>query len=98
MKDPGKAAQKWARNLAAAGDTIREGVQRRRVSPGTGAAAAKEAYKQGVANNVDKWARNVAAISLPDWQAAILGKGLGRIASGVADARGQGSNFLPPFI
>jgi len=98
MKDPSKAAAKWARNLGGAAETIRDGVQRVTVSPGVKAAAQKAAYLAGVTQSADKWQRNVGATSLADWQAAILGKGLERISSGVADGESKVTAFLQQLM
>lgn len=98
MKDPAKSAEKWSRNLSAATETIRDGVQRVTVSPGVKARANKAGYLAGVAANAEKWAANVGAVNLGDWQNAILGKGLERISSGVADAQPKVATFLQQLM
>lgn len=80
--------QKWSTNLNAAGQYITNGVNRVTVAPGQAAAAASDRFLAGIQSSVasGKWQRNVAAVSLQDWQSAMIKKGLPRIATGTAQA------------
>lgn len=96
-----QAAARWAAGLANAGQKIVDGVNAVTVAPGALAARQKAAYTANVAQAADKWARNVAAVPLSDWQAAMKDKGAPRIASGAAAAQpkfAQFMNKLLPFI
>jgi hypothetical protein len=80
--------QKWSNNLNAAGTYITSGVQRVTTPPGQAAAAAQDRMIAGITAAVQsgKWARNVSAVSLQDWQNAMIKKGIPRIAQGTAQA------------
>lgn len=98
MKDPTTAAQKWSTNLAAATSSITAGVQAVTVAPGQAAARQKAAYVQGVNNSQDKWARNVAGVSLQSWQADMVNKGIPRIATGATAAEPKMATFLGQLL
>ena len=80
--------QKWSTNLNAAGPYIKSGVNAVTVAPGQSAAAAEDRMLSGVTNAIQsgKWKRNVARVSLQDWQAAMINKGIPRISQGTAQA------------
>jgi len=98
MLSPQQAAQKWARNLAASGESIREGVNDVTQSPTAKAADRAEAYVAGVQRNVDKWQRGLKRISLEDWKEAMLTKALPRIASGASSGEPKMLSFLDKFL
>lgn len=91
-------AAKWAANAQAAQQAMKDGVNSVTVAPGQKAAAAKDSYVQGVTNAVNKWATNVASVSLGAWQQAMLVKGLPRVAAGVQAAVPKMQNFLTQFL
>lgn len=97
-KDPAASAQKWANNLGAAGPAIAAGVQGVTVAPGQAAARQKDAYVQNVQAAAGKWATNVAAVPLGDWQNAMLNKGVPRIQSGATAAQPKFQNFLTALM
>jgi len=80
---------KWGRRLSAAGPDIQAGVQRVQTAPGIAAAAAQDrmlaALTAAVTSGV--WASKVSKVSLPDWQNAMVNKGMPRIAAGVSTAQ-----------
>ena len=80
---------KWGTNLNASSTYIKNGVNRVTVAPGQAAAAAADRMIAGVTNAVasGKWQRNVSAVSLQQWQSAMINKGLTRIAAGVTQAQ-----------
>lgn len=78
---------KWGRRLNAAGTDIQNGVKAVTVAPGQSAAAAKALWLQRVQESADLWAKQVAGVSLQQWQSAMLSKGVGRIAAGVTQAQ-----------
>ena len=92
--DPNAAAQDWQTNLSNAGPKIERGIRNVNVAPGAAAARQKGAYVAGVNASQEKWARNVQAVSLPDWQAAAITKGVPRVASGAQAAMPKMAAFL----
>lgn len=100
-KDPTVVAAKWANNLAGSTQAITDGVNAVTVAPGTAAARQKDVWAQNVAASKDKWARNTANVSLQDWQADMINKGVARIAGGAQAAQSKQAVFygkLLPFI
>jgi len=80
---------KWGRRLNAAGPDITNGVKRVKQAPGEAAAAAAELMLQRLTESVQSgvWAKQVASVSLQDWQDAMINKGIQRINQGVTQAQ-----------
>lgn len=98
---PDQVAARWAAGLANAGEKIRAGVEAVNTAPGQAAARQKAVYLANVQASGDKWARNVAAVSLADWKSAIETKGIPRIAAGATAAIPKFTIFmgkLLPFV
>lgn len=83
-----EAAEKHARRLSAATEDIRQGVNRVTVAPGQLAAAKVDKMRQNLLASIDDgtWATNVAKVTLPEWKADMLEKGVNRIGPGVQAA------------
>lgn len=82
MRSAAEAAQKWQQNFGAAGPAWQAGIESVTVPPGQLAAAASDRYLMGVQQNVGKYQRNVAGVSLTQWKAAAAAKGPARLAQG----------------
>lgn len=82
-------ADKWASRLSAAGEDVRRGVEKVTVAPGIQAAAAKERMKAAIIKAIDDgtWEAQVKAVSLEDWKASMVGKGINRLSEGVNAAK-----------
>lgn len=87
--DANQWLQKWGQRLNASGQYIQDGVKRLNTAPGQAAAAASDRMLSGVTEAVTsgRWARNVAKVSLTDWQNSVINKGIPRIAQGVTQAQ-----------
>jgi hypothetical protein len=98
--DPATVAAKWARNLSAAGDSIRAGVAAVNVAPTQKAAARVDAYVQGVARAAQsgKFQRGLNRVSLQSWQDSMVNKGLPRVASGATAAKDKVTAFLQKWL
>lgn len=97
-KDPAAVAAKWAQNLGSATQHIQAGVDAVQTAPGQKAAAQKNLWLQQLQANADKWARNVSAVSLTDWQQAMRDKGIARIGTGAQAAIPKMTSFLGQFL
>lgn len=97
-KDPAAVAAKWVASMQGAGQAIKDGVQAVTTAPGQAAARQVNAYVQGVANSQQKWARNVASVSLSDWQDSMINKGASRVGTGAAAAQTKMQNAMTQLL
>lgn len=95
---PDQIAAEWAQRLAASTQKIQSGVQAVSVSPGAAAARQKAAWLAAVQANADKWARRVSAVQVGDWQAAMINKGIPRIATGASAAQPKFTAFMTRLL
>lgn len=96
--DPNAVANKWKNRLQQSTQEVQAGVQRVTVAPGQKAAAASATWLARLQASQPKWARNVAAVSLQDWQRAMIEKGVPRIAQGAEQSVGKVERFMQDFL
>ena len=89
---------KWGRRLNAAGPDIQAGVKRVTQAPGVAAAAQQQLWLQKLQASADLWAKQVASVSLSDWQNAMINKGAGRIAAGVTQAQASKTQVITALL
>lgn len=92
------AAAAWVSGMQGAGAKYTAGVQAVKIAPGTLAAAAADTWAANVAQAKPKFQRNVAAVSLSQWQDAAVNKGAGRLSSGATAAQPKMAAFMQKFI
>ena len=94
-------AKRWKSGLDGAGTKIKEGINAVSEAPGQAAASQVEVWAQRTIAAKDKWARNVAAVSLADWKKAAIDKGIPALANATALAQSKveaAANKLIPAI
>jgi hypothetical protein len=95
--DAKSITEKWKTRTSGATQEVIAGVARVTTAPGVQAAKQKQAYINNTVAKVDKWERNVAAVSLQSWQASTTA-GAQRIAAGVQAKAGKMESFLVDFL
>jgi hypothetical protein len=98
LPTPDEAAQAWAQRLSGSTDRIQRGVQGVTTAPGQAAARQKAVWAQNVAQAQDKWASRVASVSLPDWQQAMITKGVQRVGTGAQAAQPKMAQFMGQLL
>lgn len=96
--NPQAATQKWVSNLSAAADRMTAGAQGVTKAPGQAAAAAADKWLQRVTQAKAKFAANVSAVSLQDWQNAYINIGVPRVAQGAQAKQGKMQDFMSQFL
>lgn len=96
--NPTDAAAAWVQGMQGAGAKYAAGVQSVKVAPGQTAAARSQLWAQNVANAVQKFATNVAKVSLSSWQESAVNKGAPRLGTGATAAQPKFQSFMTSFI
>lgn len=91
--DPTVATQKWVSRMQAASAEITAGVNAVTEAPGLAAARASNAWLARITASVDKWKRNVAAVTLEQWKTAMIERGIPAISTGVTAKSQNYQNF-----
>jgi hypothetical protein len=91
-------AAKWSQNLGSSGSRIQSGVMGVTVSPGQAAAKQSDLWIRNLQASQAKWKAKVAAVSTADWQAAMINKGLPRIAGGAQAAQPKFEQFMAKLL
>lgn len=96
--NPQDATSKWVQNLSGSTARITAGVQAVQRSPGAAAAAAHQKWLQRTTAAADKWRQRVGAVSLGDWQAAMVNVGIPRVAQGAQAKQDKMQSFMAEFL
>jgi hypothetical protein len=81
--DPTAATAKWVSRMQAAAPEITAGVNAVSEAPGVAAAKQAHAWLTRITASVDKWKRNVSAVTLEQWKTAMIDRGIPAINAGV---------------
>jgi hypothetical protein len=93
-------AQDWVNGMTGAGDKIKRGVSAVQTAPGVKAFDAAEKMRANFIASVDsgRWGDAVLAVSLQQWQNAMIAKGLPRIQDGVRASQMKMQNYAQRAI
>ena len=94
---PTSATAKWVANLSNSTQHITDGVNSVTVAPGQAAARQVQTWLARIQASAQKWATNVSAVSLQEWQTAMIKVGIPRIASGAQAKQGKYAAFAQKF-
>lgn len=99
-KSASVVAQKWARQMQQATQSMKDGVAAVTESPMDKAANAKDLWVAGVmkARESGKYEDNLRAVSLEAWKRAFLQKGIGRVSAGVTEAIPVMEDFMSQLL
>jgi len=95
---PATATAKWVQNLSAASDRMTAGAQAVQTAPGVAAAAAADKWLQKVTASKAKFAANVGAVTLQQWQQAYVNIGVPRVAQGAQAKQAKVQSFMTQFL
>lgn len=93
-----QATAKWVQNLSAATDRMTTGAQGVTKAPGLAAAAAADKWLAKVTAAKQKFATNVAAVSLQSWQNSYINVGIPRVAQGAQAKQAKVQTFMDQFL
>lgn len=91
---------KWLSRLQQAQQEMQAGVARVTVAPGQAAANKRQKWINSLADPAtqDKWARNVASVSLGQWQSAMNEYGIARVAQGAQAKQQKFENIMQSLL
>lgn len=97
---PEQFAEKHARRLKAALPDMRAGIERVTEAPTAKAAAKKDKMKTRLMQALDDgtWERRLKAVTLEEWRAKMLDKGLARVGAGVDAAEDKVKEFASQLL
>lgn len=92
------ATQRWVSGVSGATQKIAEGVDRVTQAPGAKAAAKAQKWLNEVNASAAKWQRNVARVSLTEWQDAMKNVGIPRVAQGAQAKQAKYEAGMAAFL
>lgn len=93
-----QATAKWLSGLQNATARMTAGAQAVQTAPGQAAAAASAKWLAKVTASQQKFATNVAKVSLQDWQNAYVTTGIPRVSQGAQQKQGKVTAFMDQFL
>lgn len=97
-QSPAQIAANWAARLGASTTKITEGINGVTVAPGAAAARQKAVWVQNTTAAADKWATNVASITVDEWKRSMLEKGVPRIGQGANASVDKFTTFMSNLL
>lgn len=99
-KDATKIAAKWRARMQASSQDMADGVNAVTTAPGQMAKAKQDTMKARLIAAIDsgKWAANVSAVPLSEWQDAMIKKGVPRAQEGASQAEPKVQQFMAELL
>lgn len=91
-------SQKWLTNFENATTAMTQGVQAVQTAPGQKAAAAAQLWITRLQQAQNKWATRVAAVTLAEWQQAMVNLGIPRAQQGAQQKQSNYTNFITQYM
>lgn len=95
---PQQASDKWVQRMQSANQQITDGVNAVTTAPGMRAAAQADYWLARVTASKAKFQANVGAVTLQQWQADMITKGVPRVASGAVANQPKVTAFMTKFL
>lgn len=89
---------KWVTNFGNAGTAMQQGVQAVNQAPGAKAAASVALWMSRLQQSQQKWQNRVGAVTLPEWQNAMITLGIPRAQQGVQEKQNKYLTFITSYM
>lgn len=93
-----QVSEKWLTNFGNATTAMTQGVQAVNQAPGAKAAAAVQLWITRLQQSQTKWANRVGAVSLQDWQQAMIQLGIPRAQQGAQQKQAKYTAFATQYM
>jgi hypothetical protein len=98
MLTPQQISQKWLTNFGNATTAMTQGVQAVQQAPGAKAAAAAQLWITRLQQSQAKWANRVGAVTLAEWQNAMIELGIPRAQQGAQSKQNNYTTFITAYM
>lgn len=98
MLTASQISQKWLTNYQGSTQAMTDGSNAVQQAPGVAAAAQQAYWLQRIQASANKWAVNVAAVSLQDWKTAYQTLGITRGQAGAAQKQSKYTTFITAYL
>jgi hypothetical protein len=98
MLTPQQVSQKWLTNFQSAGTAMQQGVQAVQQAPGAKAAQAVQLWITRLQAAQAKWANRVGAVTLQEWQQAMINLGIPRAQQGAQEKQSRYTAFITQYL
>ena len=95
---PQQITTKWVTNFGNAGTAMQQGVNAVNQAPGAKAAQAAQLWITRLQQAQTKWANRVGAVTLAEWQQAMINLGIPRAQQGVTEKQGKYLTFITSYM
>jgi len=89
---------KWLTNYQGSTQAMTDGSNAVQTAPGVAAAAQQAFWLQRIQASANKWATNVAAVSLQDWKSSYQSLGIPRGQAGAQQKQGKYLTFITAYL